>query len=362
MSHAMAPLLLLALAAVPDGGSPEDLCSLGARRACDFEARCVVDPHRDPEPRADCLGRFEHEQCGGGDAGWLQLEPPARAGVLRCLEALYPSLGCERDLTAIDRACSAERHQPPPDAGPPATLPDAGTPEVPDAGSPAPEVEHPYFFPLQGSAAMVGELGGGGTTFGGNFYLGWAFGRVIRTDAFADKEGPFLGIGLAAEVAYTDIPGCARAVRCANRVWGGTGFRLGWALWSHRKLSDRLDQKPGNNAGRVVWPDNYFYVQVTPFFGAEHIDSAPLAPAETSLLRGARVDLGVNSVELSRTLFWVLGELLTRSGGPRNDAAVGVLLFVPLALLNHLEFNVEWSNPALSPGGWRAGVSMGSGF
>jgi hypothetical protein len=115
-------------------------------------------------------------------------------------------------------------------------------------------------------------------------------------------------------------------------------------------------------AGRVIWPDHYFFLQVTPFFGAERLPSAPLAPAETALLHGVRVDLGVNSVELSRTFLYLIGQMLRSSSGVHSDSAALGLILLPLALLNHLEFNVEWSNPALSPGGWRAGVSMGTGF
>lgn len=359
-------LLLLAAAPAADGGTADErgqLCALGGHLACDYEARCSTDPHVHLAGAYDaCRARFERDNCSAADGGLAPLEPEAARSTAECLRQLYPARGCARELVAITRACSVEQHALPlADAG--TSLVDATAPEHPPPPTPPPpDTPHPFFFPLQGAASLQGELDGQGTTFGGNFYLGWAGGRAILDDAFADKEGPFFGVGLAGVAANTDVEGCGRAVRCARRLWAGPGLRLGWAQWNRRKLYDRMEKQPGSPAGRIVWPDNYFFLQVTPFFGAERLPSAPLAPAETALLHGVRVDLGVNSIELSRSVFYVIGKMLQSASGAHSDAAAIGLFLLPLALLNHLEFNVEWSNPALSPGGWRAGVSMGAGF
>ena len=336
------------------------LCQELATAACDYRSRCSKDwnPH-DALAFTTCRKSFDVAGCIASLDQRLADRPESEKEVRACAQQLYPENLCVYVTDDKMVECTQRFDFLSPEVPPRRELVDARPPpEEPEPPQP-PDVKYPWLFPLQASISAVGELNSAGTTFGGNFYVGWAGGRVILDDAFADKEGPFVGVGLAGFFGTTDIPDCGPAVRCGYRSWLGPGVRLGWAQWNRRKLVDRLQQKGGHNAGNVIWPDTYYFVQVTPFFGGEHLPSAPLAPAETALLHGVRFDLGVNSIELTRTIFHILSEVMS---GSKGDAAAVALFLLPLALLNHLEFNVEWSNPALSPGGWRVGVSMGAGF
>jgi len=328
--------------------------------ACEYRSRCSKDWNsHDAHAYDTCRQLFDRATCEATVEAELGRDPRAATDLVRCVRVLYNPQRCNAPDDPEVRACAGWQFMFV-DPGAKRELVDAKEPESGPPPPEPPDVHHPWLFPVQASASALGELNTYGSTFGGNFYLGWAGGRMLLEDAFADKEGPFFGVGAAGVFASVDVPGCGRAVRCGYRSWLGPGIRAGWAQWNRRKLVDRLEKHAGSPAGSVVWPDTYYFVQVTPFVGAEHLGSAPLAPAQTALLHGVRLDIGVNSVELSRTIFYVLAGVLKAGGN--SEAAVVALFLLPLALLNHLEFNVEWSNLALSPGGWRAGVSMGSGF
>ncbi|MBX7099593.1 MAG: hypothetical protein K1X89_17890 [Myxococcaceae bacterium] len=210
--------------------------------------------------------------------------------------------------------------------------------------------------PVQGSASAMGQLGGAGTSLGLSLYLGYAHGTFRAEGArLGDREALFWGVGGVGYFGSTDLADCVGVVRCVARRAGGLAVRLGLAVYD---LPEHLDEAPED--GRRLWPDAYVYLQLSGLLGAETLPAAPLQPGTMASLRMLRLELGLSAVVFTRFLFGVLGKILTAAEDARA-AVVGILL-LPTVLLNHVALSVEVTNGPISPGGVRAGLSLGTSF
>lgn len=207
-------------------------------------------------------------------------------------------------------------------------------------------------LPVQASASGLGQLGRDGTTFGASLYVGYAHGHLSEErHVLLEAEGFFWGVGVTGTFGATDLAECTGVIRCVGRRSAGLAARIGLA---------GLDVDGEPPEARFYWPDVYAYVQLGGFFGVEELPSAPLAPGTVSSLRGLRLELGVSSVMFSRWVFQLIGRGIAESKSIQG-ALVGVLL-LPLSLFNHVQLGVEWSNTAISPGGLRVGLALGTSF
>lgn len=218
---------------------------------------------------------------------------------------------------------------------------------------PPPDDPNPHFVPVQGSLAGIGMLSPRvQTTVGGTAYVGFAVGWPgIEHPLVATHEGFFAGAGVQGFLGNTDLVDCTTVRRCGFRMYGGPAARVGYAFW---------DRPEKGAVPRWMWPDTQVYVQLSGFAGRESLPSQPLSPGVSAVFYGGRADVGVTSPAISRGLFWLVGDFLGNIRGAKA-IALGVVLF-PLFLLEHFELNFELSNPALSPGGFRFGLSAGTGF
>lgn len=211
------------------------------------------------------------------------------------------------------------------------------------------EVTHD-FFPFQAAVTALGQLNHGRTTFGINVEAFYVRGKPLPgPKALSQREGWFVGVGAVGFLGATDLPDCPGAIRCAARRYAGLSSRIGWAF----------DDEPSDVAKETfLWPDSYVYLQGSALLGFERLPSAPLSPQQDATFAGARLELGLNSLILSR----LMGKLALAAFSGGGDAAAVGALFGALMLLNHISFVAEWSSEALSPGGFRFGMSIGSGL
>lgn len=195
-------------------------------------------------------------------------------------------------------------------------------------------------LPVQARVSLSG-LAGRGSAFGANLYVGYTLGRLHG------GRGPFLGLGVQPHLGSIDVASCAPAALCATRWLVGPAIRAGYA-WGVA------------GGGEPVWPDTIVYAQLSPFGGAEDVASAPLSPALSARVTGARLDLGVTSVAWSRGFLHLSSQVVDVLHG--SDAVVLGVALLPLVLLNSLELSVEWSQGSIDHDGFRAGLSVGAGF
>jgi hypothetical protein len=215
-----------------------------------------------------------------------------------------------------------------------------------------PDDPQPRWVPVQGSAAFAAMFApDGASTLGASFYLGVAWGRpYVKAPLTASHEGPFAGLGALGFVGATDDKrDCAELPRCASRWYAGGAVRVGYAFFNRR---------PDQRVGHWLWPDAHLYAQLGAFYGAEQLGPGPLSPPTPVPMYGGRLDVGVTSPAMTRSVIWLGREIL---GNIIGQTLMSLLLF-PFVLLNHFELQLELSHLSYSQSAVRVALCMGSGF
>lgn len=215
-----------------------------------------------------------------------------------------------------------------------------------------PDDPAPRWVPVQGSAAFSAMFApDGASTLGASFYLGFAWGGpYARAPLTASHEGFFFGLGALGFVgAADDKRDCAELPHCASRWYGGGALRAGYAFY---------DRRPGQRIDHWLWPGTHLYAQLGGFYGAEQLGPGPLSPPTPVPTYGARLDVGVTSPAMTRSVIWLGREIL---GNIIGQTLMSLVLF-PFVLLNHFELELELSHRSYSQSAVRLALCMGLGF
>jgi hypothetical protein len=196
------------------------------------------------------------------------------------------------------------------------------------------------FVPVQADVTAVSSFGPEKTDTVALF-IGVAYGR-----SEPPWGTPFGALGL--ELTYSATPH-------PYRLSLGTQLRYGFAWGADRGMPE-------------VLPDFFWFVRVTPFFGAsggygelKEKEIATEAPSASEVYGGARFGVGITSTLWSRA--FLSEQPFAEERGAYGDTmrVLSTLLLLPIALFNHAELTFELvAGPSKVQGS--LGFRVGAGF